>query len=111
MVVLLHSKLLHSKLNFLRVQVKRKTERLCFHFDKDERLKADCNLYTHPQVSTVTYLSSKGAPTVIVKQEIDSTGNIDCSTKHASAEVSFPEFNKHLAFDGKPFLFVNVEQN
>ncbi|GMI51834.1 hypothetical protein ScalyP_jg1136 [Parmales sp. scaly parma] len=72
-----------------------------FHYDKDEELLQFTNIHVFPHISTVTYLSDLGAPTVVLDKMVDgiqtgsSVGDID------KAWVSFPRTGKHLAFDGR----------
>ena len=78
-------------------------EAIGFHWDRDEVLADGVpQRLVHPTVATVTYLSSTGAPTVVV----------DCpplavppprqrtSATAARAFVSHPAVGKHIAFDG-----------
>eukprot|EP00968_Pinguiococcus_pyrenoidosus_P011801 scaffold980_cov248-Pinguiococcus_pyrenoidosus.AAC.12 len=75
---------------------------MAFHFDKDEVLHEHTGLYVHPQLSTVTYLTTAGAPTVILeatsKEVLEGR---DKSTSVDSSFVSFPVQGKHAAFDGR----------
>jgi hypothetical protein len=41
-------------------------EAVAFHWDKDEDLVDDFGVVVHPLISTVTYLTSSGAPTVVL---------------------------------------------
>jgi hypothetical protein len=106
---------------------------ICFHWDKDEDLRIACggNLYIHPHVSTVTYLTSHGAPTMVVEHArihnvlgswilppstltpTRSADNKDMNeTKEEQQEeerhhdyyksfISWPSAGKHLSFDGR----------
>ena len=38
------------------------------HWDKDENLRRDFGIWAHPQLSTVTYLTGGGAPTVVLQK-------------------------------------------
>jgi hypothetical protein len=83
---------------------------VAFHWDKDEELRhlAGGNLYVHPHISTVTYLTSIGAPTMVVRRRIHAlTGDWiveeeDDDTGQGSSEgyLSWPKRGKHLSFDG-----------
>ena len=82
-------------------------EGISFHWDKDEdlRLLMGGNTYIHPHISTVTYLTNKGAPTLAVNYRIHPlTGewldeSMDPSKKQAF--LSWPSTLKHLSFDGR----------
>ena len=94
-----------------------------WHFDKDEALRDACELVVHPAVSTVSYLSSGGAPTVLVEvraaaADADEGGQLipeegtdllvgqrrqvlpHGKTVRAAAFVSHPLEGKLLAFSG-----------
>ncbi|KAK3271180.1 hypothetical protein CYMTET_20455 [Cymbomonas tetramitiformis] len=71
-----------------------------FHFDKDETLHTKHNMFVHPQLSTVTYLTDVGAPTIIFEQRISSTGDFSTS-KVSKGFWASPEVGKHVKFDGR----------
>lgn len=83
-----------------------------FHWDTDEDLRMMCNdgnTYIHPHVSTVTYLTSLGAPTLVTNTRIHnlsgeyivpSADTSDCSTP-AQTWISWPRQYKHFSFDGR----------
>ena len=71
-----------------------------FHWDKDEELHAVSGLYVHPQVSTVTYLSDGGAPTLILAKRAGVGGQIS-EAPVPKAWLSQPAAGKHVAFDGR----------
>lgn len=54
----------------------------------------------HPLVSTVTYLTSDGAPTVILQQTTPD-GNKDIPTIPGEGWISFPMKNVHITFSGE----------
>ena len=85
-----------------------------FHYDSDEATDyavKDAPLI-HPLLSTVTYLSNCGEPTVILE-----TSQLSNNTIYhpKTAYVSMPKINKHVAFDSRLFhgssgpLFVGNE--
>lgn len=84
---------------------------ISFHWDKDEelRLLAGGSLYVHPYLSTVTYLTSLGAPTMAMNVRVNyATGewivpnnNNDERESSVEAFVSWPRQGKHLSFDGQ----------
>ena len=57
--------------------------------------------YTHPNISTVSYFTSGGAPTLIIPNEISKTGDVKTGEISEALRLSLPNFNKHIAFDGK----------
>lgn len=74
-----------------------------WHWDKDEDLRvATGGLFVHPHLSTVTYLSSFGAPTMILDARVGNmqTGEPDFERKIEAAFISWPFLGKHLVFDG-----------
>ena len=72
---------------------------IAFHFDKDVMLASLGFPYVHPQLSTVTYLTGSGAPTVVCPMTRSVNGKLDqaCTTMF----VSYPTPGKHLIFDGR----------
>jgi hypothetical protein len=88
---------------------------IAFHWDKDEELRqlAGGNLYIHPHISTVTYLTRFGAPTMVCQRRIhaltgdwikmdDDENYNDGNIANGSSEgyLSWPKRGKHLSFDG-----------
>jgi hypothetical protein len=84
-------------------------EGISFHWDKDEDLRILCggNIYVHPHISTVTYLTSIGAPTLALNIRINNlTGewivpSSSNENEHVQGFLSWPRFGKHLSFDGR----------
>ena len=73
-----------------------------FHFDVDEYMQDEKSQTLTPHLSTVTYLSDCGAPTVVVGVEAPAGYRVpDVYGSISSAMLSFPLYGKHLAFDGK----------
>lgn len=83
---------------------------ISFHWDKDEdfRLLTGGSMYIHPHLSTVTYLTDLGAPTMVLSKrvdpmsgayvtDVDDNGNVS----NIDGLVSFPKQGKHLSFDGR----------
>ena len=68
------------------------------HWDKDERAKEQYNLNLHPQLSTVTYLSNGGAPTLVTSL---TTVDVDVEASSGQCEVVSPSAGRHLCFDGR----------
>lgn len=76
---------------------------ITWHFDKDEDLRVmmDGSMWVHPHLSTVTYLTSIGAPTMVVEKRVDLSGQILNETSSVCGSVSWPRKGKHLVFDGR----------
>ncbi|KAL7550710.1 hypothetical protein ACHAWF_013924 [Thalassiosira exigua] len=77
---------------------------ISFHWDKDEDLRLMCggSMYVHPHLSTVTYLTDLGAPTMVVSKRVDPvTGRHVCDEGPVEGYVSWPRRGKHLSFDGR----------
>lgn len=78
---------------------------ISFHVDKDEDLRIMCggNTYVHPHLSTITYLTSIGPPTLILDCRVHPmTGEwIFPQSKIVNGLVSWPKTGKHTSFDGR----------
>jgi hypothetical protein len=83
---------------------------ISFHWDKDEdfRLLTGGSMYIHPHVSTVTYLTDLGAPTMVLSKRVDPMSGSyitdvddDGNVSDVEGLVSFPRQGKHLSFDGR----------
>ena len=96
---------------------------ITFHWYKDEALRSAADVLLHPAVSTVTYLTDGGAPTVLLEvrasagdgisggQLLDAGAELlvgprrrpvepDGLARRAAALVSYPRAGKLLAFSG-----------
>ena len=74
------------------------------HWDTDEEWKSHHGEHIPPWLSTVTYLGSVGAPTIVLPLAADRFGKAvqpPPSASAAGAFVSYPRPGKHLAFDGR----------
>lgn len=79
-----------------------KKETISFHFDKDEELVDTHGINVHPHISTVTYLTSRGAPTTILETTAGFSYEDDISASTVTrGTLSTPVAGKHLAFDGR----------
>lgn len=78
------------------VQERGLTERIEFHYDKDEAYASTQHKMKFPDVSTVTYLCDNGAPTIIFDMTTD--GRIDTPAIPTAAHISHPKMNRHIAF-------------
>ena len=72
---------------------------VAWHFDRDYAIEDDVNL--GPHVATVTYLTSAGAPTVVLP--LVAPSDADAIIQGAGGEVfaSLPVAGKHMSFDGR----------
>lgn len=83
------------------------TSGISFHWDKDEdlRLAMGGNLYIHPHLSTVMYLTDLGAPTAALNYRVDPTTGAyiepNSQGENSTAYISWPKQGKHLSFDGR----------
>lgn len=77
------------------------SESVAFHYDKDESLTDQTNINVYPHISTVTYLSSCGAPTVICEHVGPSDNSSDLTAMMDEMRVVFPSEGKHVKFDGR----------
>jgi hypothetical protein len=57
-----------------------------WHFDKDEDLLDEYGVYIHPFISTVTYLSDVGSPTVVIGARVTSEGELQMHDDGAAAD-------------------------
>lgn len=81
------------------VQVRDGKEAIGFHYDKDEAMASIQGKMKMPLVSTVTYLTSIGAPTLILNQTtID--GNMEVPEVPEEGYLSYPKPNRHIMFSG-----------
>ena len=80
------------------VQIRAGTETIGFHYDKDEAMASTQMILKHPLISTVTYLTDIGAPTLIFNQT--SNGNEETPEIPDLAYISYPTFNRHITFSG-----------
>eukprot|EP01036_Dinobryon_divergens_P033266 gene33266-43010_t len=67
-----------------------------FHYDKDEGEASIHSRMRHPLISTVTYLSDEGAPTMVFN--MTTNGNADFPVIPTKAFISFPKKNRHTVF-------------
>jgi hypothetical protein len=71
-----------------------------FHYDKDEAVASDQMRMVFPLVSTVSYLTSVGGPTVILNMtSVDGTHHVPPIA--AVGHFSYPVGGRHTMFDGR----------
>jgi hypothetical protein len=77
---------------------------ISFHVDKDEELRilTGGSTHVHPHVSTITYLTDLGSPTLIVDCMVHPlTGDWIVPEDNVEGFVSWPSVGKHTSFDGR----------
>lgn len=77
---------------------------ISFHWDKDEDLRLLCggSMYIHPHLSTVTYMTDLGAPTMVLSRRVDPmTGENISEDSNTDGLICWPKRGKHLSFDGR----------
>ena len=79
---------------------KRHGESIPFHFDTDEVLGSSFGVHASPHLSTVTYLTDWGAPTIVLNKRCEPDGTVS-EDPISSAFVSFPRRGKSMVFDGR----------
>ena len=72
---------------------------MAWHFDRDYAVEDDVNL--GPHVATVTYLTSAGAPTVVVPLVAPSDSAVKPRGAGGEVFASLPVAGKHMSFDGR----------
>ena len=83
------------------VQVRRGDADGGFHYDKDESAASNKQRMIFPSLSTITYLTDGGAPTVILNQTTNQFGNDEVPAVPSEGYLSFPATGKHIHFNGK----------
>lgn len=73
------------------------------HFDADYGLEDQApGLLLHPRVATITYLTSHGAPTLILDKKSPPPNEVESMSGDISRGwLSGPQRGKHVAFDGR----------
>ena len=75
------------------------------HLDADYGLEDQSpNLLLHPRVATVTYLTNRGAPTVVLDRRSPPMQDVQKTSLQGSVSkvwISHPQVGKHIAFDGR----------
>ena len=80
------------------VQIRSGTETIGFHYDKDEAMASIKSKMKHPLISTVTYLTDVGGPTLIFNQTTN--GNDESPEIPDLGWISYPTKNRHITFSG-----------
>ncbi len=77
---------------------------ISFHVDKDEELRilTGGSTYVHPHLSTITYLTNIGSPTLMINCQVHPlTGEWIVPEDLVEGFVSWPSVGKHTSFDGR----------
>lgn len=76
---------------------------ISFHWDKDEdlRLLTGGNTFIHPHLSTITYLTDFGSPTLITNCRVHNLTGEWMVPSNVEGFVSWPKMGKHTCFDGR----------
>jgi len=75
-----------------------------FHWDTDEVAVERHNVNLHPHLSTVTYLTDCGAPTLIVDRRNPLKPELLKGSAYGTIHegmLSYPQLGKHIVFDGQ----------
>ena len=81
-------------------QYRGQQEDVGFHYDKDEGMASDQMIMRFPMYSTVTYIESKGAPTIILNQTIIKNGNVEVPGIPNEGWFVWPKKNKMMVQRG-----------
>lgn len=74
------------------------------HFDADYGLEDALPCLIHPHISTITYLSDIGVPTLILNKHSpppEDEGKVSLAGTIEQGYLSYPKIGKHIAFDGR----------
>jgi len=81
------------------IQARSGKEGIGFHYDKDESYASNHMRMRFPIISTITYLTDAGAPTLILNQtSLD--GSIEFPEVPHEGFLSYPKQNRHVVFRG-----------
>ncbi|GMH83757.1 hypothetical protein TrST_g4906 [Triparma strigata] len=81
------------------IQARSGKEGIGFHYDKDEAYASNYMTMSFPIISTITYLTDAGAPTLILNQtSLD--GSQEFPEVPHEGFLSYPKANRHVLFRG-----------
>ncbi|GMH55409.1 hypothetical protein TrRE_jg11814 [Triparma retinervis] len=81
------------------IQARGSKEGIGFHYDKDEAYASLQMRMSFPVLSTITYLTDVGAPTLILNQtSLD--GSVEYPEVPSEGFLSYPKKNRHVIFRG-----------
>jgi hypothetical protein len=72
---------------------------LGFHVDKDESIASNQMYLSHPEYSSILYLTDNGGPTLVLDQYSPNGNGYSPRVPH-QGEISYPTHNKYVVFNG-----------
>ena len=78
------------------IQRRSQTDRVGFHYDKDEAMASDQSIMRFPVYGTISYLGDIGAPTVLYKQTVVRNGNVEVPRVPSVTWVVQPRRNRFV---------------
>jgi hypothetical protein len=82
------------------VQMRNSNENIGFHVDKDEGIASEEQWMKMPVLSTVTYLTDVGGPTLVLNQSSNRGGNKQEPELPVKGVLVYPKKNRHMLFRG-----------
>ena len=82
------------------VQRRHTSENIGFHIDKDEGIASEEQWMKMPVLSTVTYLTDVGGPTLVLEQASNRGGNRQEPELPVRGVLVYPKRNRHMLFPG-----------
>jgi len=82
------------------VQLRNSNENIGFHVDKDEGIASEEQWMKMPVLSTITYLTNTGGPTLVLDQSSNRGGNVQTPELPVSGVLVYPKKNRHVLFRG-----------
>eukprot|EP00946_MAST-07B_sp_MAST-7B-sp1_P002408 g2408.t1 len=82
------------------VQMRNSNENIGFHVDKDEGIASEEQWMKMPILSTVTYLTDVGGPTLVLNQSSNRGGNKQEPELPVRGLLVYPKKNRHMLFRG-----------
>ena len=82
------------------VQMRNSNENIGFHVDKDEGIASEEQWMKMPVLSTVTYLTDVGGPTLVLNQSSNRGGNRQEPELPVKGIFVYPKKNRHMLFRG-----------
>ena len=82
------------------VQMRSSNENIGFHVDKDEGIASEEQWMKMPVLSTVTYLTDVGGPTLVLNQSSNRGGNKQEPELPVRGVLVYPKRNRHMLFRG-----------
>jgi hypothetical protein len=81
-------------------QTRSANDTIGFHYDKDEGTASTEWYMKMPALSTVTYCTNSGAPTLILNQTTNRNGNVETPAVPLHGVLVYPRVGRHVAFRG-----------